>query len=107
MPKRRSLTTLNRKLHHWGAIIIGVHLVIVLISGVPLILKKELTWIQPPTIRGEQKGLALEFDQILAIARALPEPESRPGPMWTGSTCVPARECSILRRKRSLPVPLG
>jgi uncharacterized iron-regulated membrane protein len=73
MPKRRSLTTTNRKIHHWGSIAIALPLVIVLVTGVLLLLKKDLDWIQPPTIKGEQKGLALEFDQILAIARTVPE----------------------------------
>ena len=73
MPKRRSLTTLNRKIHHWGSIVVAVPIVIVLVTGVLLLLKKEFTWIQPPTVKGEQKGLALEFDQILAVARTVPE----------------------------------
>jgi uncharacterized iron-regulated membrane protein len=73
MAKRRSLTSLNRKLHHWGSIAIAMPLAVVLVTGVLLLLKKEFTWIQPPTIEGEQKGLALEFDQILTVARTVPE----------------------------------
>jgi uncharacterized iron-regulated membrane protein len=73
MPKGRSLTTLNRKIHHWGSIAIALPLVIVLVTGVLLLLKKDLDWIQPPTIKGEQKGLTLDFEQILAIARTAPE----------------------------------
>jgi uncharacterized iron-regulated membrane protein len=73
MPKRQSLTTLNRKIHHWGSIVIALPVAIVLVTGVLLLLKKDLGWIQPPTIKGEQKGLALEFDQILAIARTVPD----------------------------------
>lgn len=75
MPKRRSITTLNRKIHHWGSIAIAVQLIIVLVTGVLLLLKKDLDWIQPPTIKGEGKEPALEFDQILAVARTVPEAE--------------------------------
>ena len=75
MPKRRSLTTLNRKIHHWGSIAIAVPLTIVLVTGVLLLLKKDFTWVQPPTIKGAEKGISLEFDQILAIARTVPEAE--------------------------------
>jgi uncharacterized iron-regulated membrane protein len=75
MLKQRSLTTLNRKIHHWGSIAIAVPLAIVLVTGVLLLLKKDFYWIQPPSIKGEQKGLALGFDQILAIARSIPEAE--------------------------------
>ena len=73
MPKSRSLTTLNRKLHHWGSIAIAVPLAIVLVTGVLLLLKKDLPWIQPPTVKGAEKGLTLEFDQILAVVRSVPE----------------------------------
>jgi len=75
MPKRRSLTTLNRKIHHWGSTIIAVPLAIVLLTGVLLLLKKEFDWIQPPTIKGEQKGIGIAFDQILAAARTVPQAE--------------------------------
>jgi uncharacterized iron-regulated membrane protein len=73
MPKSLSPTALNRKIHHWGSIAIAVPLAIVLVTGVLLLLKKDIDWIQPPTIKGERKGVALEIDQILAIARSVPE----------------------------------
>lgn len=72
-PKRRSPKVINRKIHHWGSILIALPLIIVLITGVLLLLKKDFAWIQPPTIKGEEKGLALDFDQVLAIARTVPE----------------------------------
>ena len=75
MPKRRSLTKLNRKLHSWGSIMIALPMVIVLGTGVLLLLKKDFDWIQPPTIKGEQKGINIDFDRILAVARAVPEAE--------------------------------
>jgi len=75
MPKKRSLKTLNRKLHHWGSIIIAMQLAIVLATGVLLLLKKEFDWIQPPTVKGEQKGVRIGFDKILAVARTVPEAE--------------------------------
>ena len=43
MPKRRSITTVNRKIHHWGSIVIAVPLAIVLVTGVLLLSKKELS----------------------------------------------------------------
>ena len=75
MPKRRSLTKLNRKLHHWGSIMIALPVVIVLGTGVLLLLKKEFDWIQPPTVKGEKKGINIDFDRILAVVRAVPEAE--------------------------------
>jgi uncharacterized iron-regulated membrane protein len=73
MPKRRSLTTLNRKIHHWGSIIIALQLAIVVVTGVLLLLKKDFDWVQPPTMKGEQKGIGIGFDEILAVARTVPE----------------------------------
>jgi uncharacterized iron-regulated membrane protein len=72
-PKRRSPTAINRKIHHWGSILIALPLLIVLVTGVLLLLKKDIEWIQPATVKGEQKGLGLTFDQILTIARTVPE----------------------------------
>ena len=73
MVKRRRLSALNRKLHHWGSIAIAVPLAVVLVTGVLLLVKKEFDWIQPPTIKGDQKGIGIGFDQVLAVARTIPE----------------------------------
>ena len=73
MPKRISATTLNRKIHHWGSIVIAIQLAIVLVTGVLLLLKKDFDWIQPPSVKGEQAGLGINFDQILAVARKVTE----------------------------------
>ena len=73
MAKHLSLAKLNRKIHHWASIAVAVPLAIVLVTGVLLLLKKEFAWIQPSTVKGEQKGVSLEFDRILAVARAMPE----------------------------------
>ncbi|UCD34717.1 MAG: hypothetical protein JSU90_10560, partial [Nitrospiraceae bacterium] len=48
---------------------------VVLVTGVLLLLKKEFDWIQPPTVKGEQKGIGIGFDQILAVARSVPKAE--------------------------------
>ena len=64
---------INRKTHYWGAIICALPVLIVLITGLLLILKKEVSWVQPPTVRGESKVPTLSFDQLLDIARSIPE----------------------------------
>ena len=38
-----------------------------------LLLKKEISWVQPPTIRGESRIPTLNFDQLLDVARTVPE----------------------------------
>ena len=74
-PVRTLINKATRKLHRWGAILIALPLVVVIGSGIVLQLKKEVAWIQPPTMRGQGPPLTLTFDEILAIAAAEPRAE--------------------------------
>ncbi len=67
------LSKLNRDLHRWGSVLIAVPLAIVIISGVVLQLKKESSWIQPPTQTGSDGEPTLSFRQILEATRTVPE----------------------------------
>lgn len=64
---------LNRRLHRWGAILVALPVLVVVLSGIVLQLKKESAWIQPATARGSSSELAIGFDQILAAAASVPE----------------------------------
>ncbi|MFT5882732.1 MAG: putative iron-regulated membrane protein [Crocinitomicaceae bacterium] len=64
---------LNRKTHYWGAIICSVPVLIVIITGILLLLKKEAAWIQPPTIKAEGGAPSLSFQQILEASKQVPE----------------------------------
>lgn len=66
---------LNRVAHRWGSIIIALPLLVVILSGILLLLKKEFAWIQPATQKGASKELSLSFDQILEIAKSSPDAE--------------------------------
>jgi hypothetical protein len=46
---------------------------IVLITGVLLLLKMEVDLIQPLTVKGEQKEVAIDLERILEIAKTVPE----------------------------------
>jgi len=63
----------SRKIHRWGAILIALPFIIVLISGLFLQLKKEFNWIQPPTQEGVSTDLEITFDEILEISTSLKE----------------------------------
>jgi len=69
------LSKLNRFFHRWGSIIISAPVLLVIISGMILLLKKEAAWIQPPTQSGSSKELVVSFDAILEKARSVPEAE--------------------------------
>ena len=65
----------SRKIHRWGAIIIALPFLIVLISGIFLQLKKDVPWIQPITQTGISDTLSISFDQILATAKTIEKAE--------------------------------
>lgn len=68
-----SAPRLNRRLHRIGAVLTAAPVLVVVLSGLLLQLKKESDWIQPPTAKGSAQAPALEFGQILEAARAVPE----------------------------------
>lgn len=63
----------NRKIHRWAGIIAALPVIIVIVSGILLQVKKEFDWIQPPTQRGISKKPSLSFEQILQAASKVPE----------------------------------
>ena len=66
---------LNRKIHYWGAIICAVPLLIVTVSGVFLLLKKDVDWIQPSSVKGQGSVPTLDYAKILPILRNVNEVE--------------------------------
>lgn len=69
----RSLAYWSRKLHRHGSIAIALPLLIVIGSGFFLLLKKESSWIQPPTRTGVKGDLVVSFERILEQAAAVDE----------------------------------
>lgn len=64
---------LNRVVHRWGSIATSVPVLIVLVTGVVLQLKKEATWIQPKTQAGVDRPPQISFSEILEIAKTVPQ----------------------------------
>lgn len=62
-----------RKLHRWGAILIAIPFLVVLLTGLLLQVKKQSSWIQPPTAKSSDPGLSITFDTILEQAKSVPE----------------------------------
>jgi uncharacterized iron-regulated membrane protein len=59
------LNRLFRKLHFWGAMLIFVPIMIVIISGILLQIKKEVEWIQPTTLKGSGFLSSTTLDMLL------------------------------------------
>lgn len=64
---------LNRKLHRWGSILTALPLVVVIATGIVLQLKKESSWVQPPTQRGSEGAPTIAFERILQETRKVPQ----------------------------------
>jgi uncharacterized iron-regulated membrane protein len=62
-----------RRLHYWGAAIAALPVVVILGTGLLLQLKKNLTWVQPTEFRGAAGAPNVTFEQLLAVAQAVPE----------------------------------
>ena len=58
-----------RKIHYWGAIIAAIPVVIVIVTGIMLQVKKQWVWVQPKTMKGVAKEPRLSFAQILQVTQ--------------------------------------
>lgn len=61
-------SVLNRKLHRWGSILTALPLLVIIVTGIILQLKKDWSWVQPPTASSSDPALELSFDEILQVA---------------------------------------
>ena len=69
------LSKLSRTFHRWGSILILLPLMIIIVSGIILQLKKEFAFIQPPTQAGTGSQLSISFDRILEVAKTVRQAE--------------------------------
>ncbi len=65
----------SRKLHRWGAILIAIPTLLVIATGLLLQLKKEVSWIQPPTKRGLTARLTVDWQAILESTMTIEQTE--------------------------------
>ncbi|MFN1833628.1 PepSY domain-containing protein [Balneola sp. MJW-20] len=66
----------TRKIHRWGAILIALPFLIVLISGLILQVKKEVAWVQPPSQEGISTVPSVSFEKILNQVKSVPEADT-------------------------------
>ena len=65
----------GRKLHRWGAVLVAVPFLVVIVTGMLLQLKKDVGLGAAADQKGEGKEPAVSFDAILAAVKAVPEAE--------------------------------
>jgi uncharacterized iron-regulated membrane protein len=72
----RNLNWWTRKLHRWGALLTALPLLIVIVSGLLLQVKKQIPWVQPPTIKGTVKNApGQSWNELLRVATTVKEAE--------------------------------
>ncbi len=64
-----------RKAHRWGAALVAVPFLLVIVTGLLLQLKKEIAWVQPPAAKGTGSAPVVGLDAVLDAARSVPEAE--------------------------------
>jgi hypothetical protein len=62
----------NRKVHHWASFIVAVPLLVMIVSGLFLQMKKQWTYVQPPEQRGTGKTPVIGLEAILASVQTVP-----------------------------------
>jgi len=64
-----------RKIHYWISPFIFIPILIILSTGILLQLKKQSDWIQPPIQQGVSNVPSIEFEEMLEVAKSVPEAE--------------------------------
>lgn len=72
---RLQINRWTRKLHRWGAILTAVPLLLVILTGLLLQVKKQVPWVQPPTQTGvaERAIPEITWEQLLISVRSDPD----------------------------------
>lgn len=72
---KMKISILSRRFHRWGAIAIGLPLLLVIGSGLLLQVKKQFPWVQPEEHRTAVAEPAMDWDVILRAAQSVPQAE--------------------------------
>ena len=67
------LQVVGRRIHYWLASAVAIPALVIFGSGVLLQVKKQVRWVQPAEQRGTGGAPVISFDQVLAVARTVPE----------------------------------
>lgn len=62
-----------RKVHYWFSIVVALPLLVVVVSGLLLQVKKDFHWIQPNEQVGNAASPQISFERVLAACAALPD----------------------------------
>lgn len=63
---------INRQTHYWLSGLIALPILIVIITGILLILRKDIAWIQPPSMNGQGRIPTIPFSLVLQTSQTVP-----------------------------------
>lgn len=63
----------NRKLHRWGAILTALPMLLVIVSGILLQVKKQVAWVQPATVKLDRVDPNLDWNLMLQSVASVKE----------------------------------
>ena len=106
MKFRNKLSKLSRKLHNQVAIWTAIPIFIIILSGVVLQLKKEVSWIQPPTQKGHPYQLELSPRTILEITKTSSESAVKSWKDISRLDIRPSKGIVKVRTKNSLEIQI-
>ena len=66
-----SFKRINRSTHKWASIIVAIPLLVILGTGILLLIKKEISYIQPPSAKGVNHEPTISFERILEQAKTV------------------------------------
>ena len=76
MVKKFNWSKWTRKTHYWGSFIVLLPVLIIIVTGIFLQMKKDFVWIRPETTTGQiSNDPSISFEQILDIAKTIKEAE--------------------------------
>lgn len=64
---------LNRKVHYWGAIICALPVIIIICTGMLLVFKKQSSWIQPLSQKGQATVPTISYHELLEVVKSHPD----------------------------------
>lgn len=67
-----ALHTFNRKMHSWIAIVVAAPLIVVIVSGILLQVRKQVAWVQPTEQKGSKGDPTLTLERIFEIVKSTP-----------------------------------
>ncbi|CAA6678157.1 MULTISPECIES: PepSY domain-containing protein [unclassified Lentimonas] len=62
-----------RKVHYWGALLCALPVLIIIITGILLLLRKDIAWVQPATMQGQGNTPTISLQQVIDTAASVPE----------------------------------